>query len=102
MTATAAFSHRPWLEGIPYDPVEDFLHSLTATMMGFAFAIGVMVRLIQRRQSHERGVVFDLVAVAAATIIPLLMVSYPSIDGILQRCMFLIAYLWYSNEARTL
>ena len=43
MLGTAAFSHRPWLPDVPFDPIEDLLHSATATGMGFAFAVGVVL-----------------------------------------------------------
>ena len=97
MTCTAAFSHRPWLADVPYDPVEDFLHSLTATGMGFAFAFGVLLRLLQRIRWRERG--FDAVALAAATLLPMTMAALPAWAGLLQRLMFLTAYAWYGREA---
>ena len=31
MVATAALSHRPWLPEVPFDEVEDALHSLIMT-----------------------------------------------------------------------
>lgn len=34
MVGTAAFSHMPWWEGAAFDPVEDLLHSVTATASG--------------------------------------------------------------------
>lgn len=100
MTAAAAFSHRPWMAGIPFDPVEDFLHSCAATAMGFAFALGVLVRFFQRKRTQEPGSGFDIAAVVAACVCPLLMVWLPGVEGLLQRLMFLTAFLWYGNEAR--
>ncbi|MBE2201688.1 MAG: DUF998 domain-containing protein [Anaerolinea sp.] len=99
MVATAAFAHHPWLEGVPVDPVEDFLHSLTATMMGFAFAFGAMARLLQREADDRVGRVWDVTAVAAATFLPMLMGAQPDIIGLLQRAMFAVAYGWYVREA---
>ncbi len=99
MIATATFSHQPWMVGTPFDPVEDSLHSFTATAMGFAFALGVLVRLLQRDRRDLYSRAFDLAALLAATVIPLLMVYLPTTDGLLQRLMFLTAYLWYGNEA---
>lgn len=52
MVGTAIFSSRPWLPNLPFDPVEDALHSFTATAMGFAFAIGVGLRLWQQREER--------------------------------------------------
>lgn len=98
MIATAAFSTRPWLPGVPYDPVEDALHSFTATAMGFAFAIGVVLRLLRRREGLVSRV-FDLVAVGSAIVIPLAMSALPEWQGLLQRGMFVIAYIWYGAES---
>ena len=97
MTATAAFSTRPWLPELPYDPVEEALHSFTATAMGFAFAIGALLRLL-RRGADLPGRWMDLAAIIAATAIPLAMNFLSDWDGLLQRGMFAIAYLWYGFE----
>lgn len=100
MIATAVFSHRPWEVDARFDPVEDLLHSFTATAMGFAFAFGVLVRLLQREKHEVYRRAFDLAALVVATVISILMVYLPTMDGLIQRLMFLTAYLWYGNEAR--
>jgi hypothetical protein len=97
MIATAAFSTRPWALGAPYDPVEDALHSFTATAMGFAFAIGVGWGLAaSRRSAPER--LLDLTVMIAAVAIPLAMAWLPAWAGLLQRGMFALAYAWYGRE----
>jgi hypothetical protein len=53
MFVTAAFSVRPWIEAHPFDPVEDGLHSFTATAMGFAFAFGVLACLLKRTSACQ-------------------------------------------------
>lgn len=99
LVGTAAFSHRPFLTGVPVDPVEDLLHSVTATTMGFAFVAGVVLAVIRRppRPSWPRlpGDWPHLVAVVAATAIPLGMALAPDLAGLLQRGMFLMAYGWF-------
>jgi hypothetical protein len=102
MLGTAAFSHRPFMPGVPFDPVEDLLHSLTATLMGFAFSLGVFIYFLKRTRRDIAGRVLDLVALAAAVGIPLLMVAVPGISGLVQRLMFLVAYLWYGTAAFSL
>ena len=99
MLAAAAFSHRPWVPGVPYDAVEDLLHSVCATGMGFAFAIGVTARLLQRGSGERAGRVLDALAVAAAIALPILSGLSAGSGGLLQRVMFAIAYLWYGREA---
>jgi hypothetical protein len=101
MLATAAFSTRAWMDGVAYDPVEDALHSFTATAMGFAFAFGVLARLLRRKPDDRWGRVLDVVALAASIGIPLIMVYQADIGGLVQRFMFLIAYVWYGREAIT-
>lgn len=98
MVAAAVFSHKPWMSGMSLDPIEDTLHSIAATAIGFAFAFGVLARLLQRRKLKISGQIFDAVAIGASIFIPLLMVSLPMRNGLLQRIMFLIAYIWYGNE----
>ena len=98
MIATAAFSHRSWVVGAQFDPIENALHSFTATAMGFAFSLGVLARLLQRGRQGEPGRAFDAVALVAATVIPLFMACFTGLDGVIQRLMFLVAYLWYARE----
>ncbi len=100
MIATAAFSTQPWLDTLAFDPVEAALHSLTATVMGFAFNLGVFARFLQVYHKEEKRRWFDLIAVFIATLIPIMMAFMPEMDGLLQRFMFFTAYLWYLNELK--
>ncbi len=98
MFAVAAFSLRSWEPTASFDATEDFLHSFFATLMGFAFAIGVAVIAI-RSWRNGRGLrPLHIAAIAAAIILPIGMTLFGSIDGILQRLMFAIAYLWYAVQ----
>ena len=100
MASTAAFSHKPWVEGVPYDEIEDILHSFTATAtaMGFAFSFGVLVRFFQRNEKEKHRKSLDLAALVVATVIPLIGWQIPSIDGFVQRVLFCVAYIWYGFE----
>ena len=97
MVGAAVFSSKPWLPNLPFDPVEDALHSFTATAMGFAFAGGVGLRLWQRREQRI-GQILDVIAILASVAIPLAMSVLPEWDGLLQRGMFATAYIWYGFE----
>ena len=98
MVATAAFSHRPWENAAPFDATEDLLHSIAATAMGFAFAFGVAA--VAFRHGFSRWPrPLDLPAIAAAVVLPLGMSALPDYAGLLQRLMFLVAYIWYGFEA---
>lgn len=99
MIATAAFSHRPFEPGIVFDRTEDLLHSVAATAMGFAFALGVVAVMVHRPERPVPRRVLDVAALVASVIIPLGMGAWNGSAGLLQRLMFLMAYLWYATEA---
>jgi hypothetical protein len=71
MVATAAFSARPWEPDAPFDAIEDLLHSVAATAMGFAFAFGVAAVAWRLRRDGGRLRWRDGVAVAASVVLPL-------------------------------
>lgn len=99
LLAVAAFSHKPFLAGVAFDVVEDGVHSVAATLIGFAFAAGVLAVALGR---HLRGggiKALDVAALVASVLIPLGMGGWPGSVGLLQRTMFLIAYVWYAIEA---
>ena len=99
LMGVAAFSLRSWEPNPTYDATEDLLHSVAATTMGFAFALGVVAVALRRRSGGERVRALDVVAVSASALLPLWMSLDGSIDGLLQRLMFAVAYLWYAREA---
>jgi hypothetical protein len=99
MIAAAVFSSRPWDTTAPFDRVEDVLHSVAATGMGFAFALGVAAVAWRRHGAGVRPHWRDGVAVLAAVALPLAMTWWPGSAGALQRAMFLVAYAWYGLEA---
>jgi putative copper export protein len=99
LIAAAAFSHRTWMAGEAVDRMEDVLHSIAATSMGFAFVSGVVFTAFRRSRGDVRPRAFDIMAIAASVAIPLGMAARPDIDGVLQRLMFVVAYAWYAAEA---
>lgn len=95
MVAVAVYSHRPFIDSLPVDEIEDLLHSVGATVMGFAFVAGVLAAALARRQFR----LWDWLAVVTATLVPFGMGAFGQYDGLLQRLMFAVAYVWYSAEA---
>jgi len=98
MVAAAVFSARAWDAAVPFDPVEDVLHSVAATAMGFAFALGVFALVVRRVRMRAPVRWLDLSAIAASIVIPTAMIFAEGIAGVLQRGMFLVAYTWYGLE----
>jgi predicted cobalt transporter CbtA len=98
MFAVAAYSAKPWMPDAGFDATEDLLHSVAATVMGFAFAFGVAAVAIQLRTTGTGWRLLDGLAVAASVVLPLGMSTFGEADGVLQRMMFGIAYVWYGRE----
>lgn len=97
LVGVAAFSLRSWQDRMPYDRTEDMAHSVAATVMGFAFALGVAAaRWWPGRRAGFRAL--DVLALAASVVIPVAMAASSDHTGALQRAMFAIAYLWYARE----
>jgi hypothetical protein len=75
--------------------------------MGFAFALGVVATEVWRRRPGRPWAdrrfgpagALSVAAVAASVVLPLAMSALPGVTGVLQRCMFGVAYLWYAVEA---
>jgi hypothetical protein len=99
MVAAAAFSAQSWESHVPFDATEDVLHSVAATAMGFAFAFGVVAVAWRSWRDTGRLRWRDAAAVAASAVFPLAVVGFDRYAGLLQRLIFLVAYLWYALEA---
>lgn len=99
MVAVAVFSSKPWQPNVPFDAAEDGLHSIAASAMGFAFAIGVVATAIRIWNSKGRLRARDAIAVVSSVAIPPAMMGMADQAGLLQRSMFLVAYLWYASES---
>jgi TRAP-type mannitol/chloroaromatic compound transport system permease large subunit len=76
MIAAAVFSARAWDSNVPFDPIEDVLHSIPATAMGFAFALGVVVVILRRVRVDEPFRWLDMCAIVASILIPIAMMLH--------------------------
>ncbi|HSS66619.1 MAG TPA: DUF998 domain-containing protein [Gammaproteobacteria bacterium] len=92
MIMNAVFSHRPIDHELLYDVRADTLHSLFATVVGFSFTFGALAQSFIERYRWRRLCCYA--AAAAAVILPLGMLQFPGIQGVLQRLMFGISFAW--------
>ncbi len=99
MLGAAAFSHAPWVPGEAADPFEDVLHSVFASGMGLVFCLGVAARFVHRGPRAHIGRSLDILALAVATLLPLVLASAATFGGLAQRVMFAVAYAWFGREA---
>lgn len=91
MVATAVFSTRSWDAAAAYDPVEDALHSVRATLLGFPFAFGVVTLILRRREEGLAVRRFDLIALGTTVALPATMTLVARFAGVFQRTTFPVA-----------
>lgn len=99
MLAVAAFSTRPWGSGVPFDRTEDLLHSVASFAVGFGFIAGVVAVTVGGWAERGRRRVLDVMVVVVAVGASSAMTAAEDLEGVLQRAMFLAAYVWYCEEA---
>lgn len=100
MLFVAVFSKKHWNDSIVFDPIEDMLHSVFATVMGFAFSFGVLFSFFKKGRDPWRKLL-DVAAISISIVIPILMLYFRNIDGLIQRLMFGVSYFWYLRELMT-
>lgn len=89
---TAIFQHAPISEGIPYSVLEDKMHSLFATIVGFSFTLFAFSAAFIEKNNINR--VIALLAGLIATGLSFLMFNVIDYTGLWQRLMFIISFAW--------
>lgn len=100
LIGTAIWAHKPIDPTLTFNAREDRLHSLFASMMGFAFAVAVMAELANGSAFASDWLSWG--ALAASIMLPLCMALVPSLAGLFQRAIFLVSFSWIWREASTL
>ncbi len=88
----AVFQHAPIVESIPYNAVEDNLHSLFATIIGFSFTLFAFSAIFIERTTITRWLA--LLVGLIATALSLLIFSAENYMGLWQRMMFIFSFSW--------
>lgn len=88
---TGVFRHAPLVEGIDFSGFQNAMHSVFASATGFSFFLlslgyGIMCK------GRQRVIAFAVASVSI--IIPLGMMGFSQFAGLLQRLMFVTAFLW--------
>lgn len=94
----AVYASMAW-DGSAFIELEDQLHSWASGIVGFSFIVGVLIVLLRRPIADQRSRWYDWFAMAVALSISVAIFAAPGVAGVLQRGMFLAAYLWYLAEA---
>jgi hypothetical membrane protein len=100
---TAIFQHAPITEGVPYNLLEDQIHSVSASIVGFSFTLfSFSVAFIEKTNRRR---IIALFMGLLATGLSLLMFSVTDLAGVWQRLMFTASFAWiiffFACEKRT-
>ncbi len=98
---TAVFSTASWRADAPVDLAESTTHSVFASAMA-VIVVGSLVLGLRPATDGYPTLMWRAVTLlfaAAATFLPLGAALAPDIGGLLQRLMFLVAYVWFLGEA---
>lgn len=90
--AAGVFGHKPFTAGAPYIGWVDALHSALATLSGVALTAGFVWQAVRATSRHHRTLAWVLAAVCVG--FPLLMLTLPAYQGIIQRAMYLAVFAW--------
>ena len=99
MIGNAVFSSKPWDKSMPFDLLEDTLHSWMSGLVGTAFSLGVLMVFFRRARSEYLSKGFDVFAILVAIAVSITMMGSLGVNGLVQRLMFFVSYLWYGKEA---
>jgi hypothetical protein len=95
MLTVAAFSTKQWDASIPFNEIENTLHSLSASVMGFFYGIGVLLVILAEKNASLALKVLGWIAVVTSIAMPILVGVVPEFGGVFQRLMFAIAITWF-------
>ncbi len=92
-----AFPESPW-DGGSHNLTVAGLHTVAGVLSAASFILGAAA--ISRTRNRDRRVrMFDWIVIAAIAITPQIMLVVVEIDGLLQRSMVLLGYLWLLLES---
>lgn len=99
MLTVAAFSTKHWDTTVSFNELESNLHSLSASVMGFFYGIGVLLVIVAEKNVSRAVKILGWVAVFTSIAMPILAGVVPAFGGVFQRLMFAIAIAWFIVQA---
>lgn len=89
---TAIFQHAPIVEGVPFGELEDNLHSVFASIIGFSFTVfAFSIAFIEKRKINK---IFAISVGLIAPGLSLLIFYVADYSGLWQRLIFIITFAW--------
>lgn len=95
MLTVAAFSTKQWDLSVSFNELENTLHSVSASVMGFFYGIGVLLVILAEKNASLVVKLLGWAAVITSISMPILAGVVPGFGGVFQRLMFAIAIAWF-------
>jgi hypothetical membrane protein len=85
------FCTRPFVDGIPYSEVEARLHSIFASIAGFALSVAMLLYFLT---DHSRRRILHAISLLLVLGLSISFGSASSYAGIVQRILYLVGFIW--------
>jgi hypothetical membrane protein len=92
MVLAGLFGHRPISPGVPYAEWAHTAHSALATAAGISITVAFVWQAVRQPSFVRRAVAATLAALCL--VLPLAMLSFPDVQGAIQRLMYLLIFTW--------
>lgn len=92
MALAGLFGHRPISSGVPYAEWVHTAHSALATAAGISITVAFVWQAVRQPSLVRRAVAAALAVLCL--VLPLTMLSFPAVQGAVQRLMYLLVFTW--------
>jgi hypothetical membrane protein len=92
MALAGLFGHRPISAGVPYVEWAHAAHSALATAAGTSITVAFVWQAVRQPWWVRRAVAAALAVLCL--VLPLTMLSFPAVQGAVQRLMYLLMFTW--------
>ena len=98
---TGYFRIKPFIPGLPYNVIEDYLHSLFATLTGIAISGGIILDIFpftkQRKKKILQSITFGTAIVICSIMFGIADSQGSLYTGLIQRFLWIIGLTWLFN-----
>lgn len=92
MALAGMFGHKPIAAAVPYSDLAHKAHSVLASLAGVSITLALVWHALRNGIRSRRLAALSLALLCVA--LPLSMLGFPAIQGLIQRFMYLLVFVW--------
>ncbi len=92
MALAGLLAHKPLSPAAAYSETAHQAHSALATLAGISITVGLLWQAVLVSTFGMRAIIITLAVLCLA--LPLSMLAYPELQGLIQRFMYLLLFVW--------